>query len=128
MQLEPVLGERALQAADHGPAHPHVGVAPVVGILGVAGPLLGDADPAGEADPAVHDQELAVGAVLEALDGVRLRRPEEAHLHARVAHLVDQLPVHLRGADGVDDHVALDPALAFSQSVSATSVAMSPRQ
>ncbi len=107
--LEPVLREGTLEPAHDGPAHPDVRVAPVVRVLGVAGPLLGDAHAAREADGAVHDQELPVRAVLEPLHRVRLGRAEEAHLHARVAHLAHELAVHPRRADGVEDHVALDP-------------------
>ena len=105
--LEPVLGERTLEAAHDRAADAHVGVAPVVGVLGVAGPLLGDPDPAGEADLAVHDQQLAVRAVLEPADRVRLGRAKPAEGDARLAHLLDQPAVHLGAADGVDQDVAL---------------------
>src|ERR671910_849093 len=98
---------RGTKSANHGAAQADVCVAPVVRVLGVAGPLLGDTDAAGEPDLPVHDQELAVGAVLEPLDRVGLRRPEEAHLNAGLAHLLDQLAIHLGRADRVEDHVAL---------------------
>ena len=39
-------------------------------VLRVAGPLVGDADAAGEADAAVDDQQLAVRAVVDAVDVV----------------------------------------------------------
>ena len=104
--LEPVLGEGALEAADHRAADADVRVAPVVGPVGVAHPLGRDPDPAGHPDLAVGDQGPAVGAVGDPLDRVRLRRAEEEHLGARVAHLADQAPLHLRRAERVEDHVA----------------------
>ena len=80
----------------------------MIGVLGVARPLLRDAYPAGEADPAVDDQQLAVGAVLQAPHGVGPERTKPAERHSGIAHLVDQRAVHLRSAEGIDDHVALD--------------------
>ena len=106
--LEPVLGERALEPAHDRAAHPHMGVAPVVGPVGVAHPLGGDPDPAGHPHLAVGDQDPAVGAVGDPLDRVRLRRAEEQHLGAGVAHLADQRALHLRGAERVEDHLAGD--------------------
>ena len=90
-RLEPVLGERALQAADDRAAHADVRVAPVLGVLGVAGPLLGDADAADHPDPAVDDQQLAVRAVVQPPQRVGLGRAEARDAHAGVAHLVDQV-------------------------------------
>ena len=57
---------------------------------------------------AVDDQQLAVGAVLQAPHGVGPERTKPAERHPGIAHLVDQRAVHLRSAQGIDDHVALD--------------------
>src|SRR5215207_152462 len=110
-RLGPVVEEAAEQVAGGRALDPHVGVAPVAGILGVAGPLLGDPDPAGEPDPAVHDQDLAVGAVVELVQGVPLGRPEPGHLGPGPLQPVDQLPVHLGRAHGVEQDIDLDPGL-----------------
>jgi hypothetical protein len=105
-RLEPVLGERPEQAAHDGAAHADVGVAPVVGVLRVPRPLLGDADAAGHPHPAVGDQQLAVGAVGDPPDRVRLHGPEAADLDARLAHAVEHAGLHLQRPDRVHEHVA----------------------
>ena len=108
-RLEPVLRERPLQATDHRPLDPDVRVAPVLGVLRVAGPLVRDADAPGEGDAAVGQEELAVGAVVAAPDGVGPGRTEAADTDPGLLHPGDQVGVHLDRPHGVEEDAALDP-------------------
>ena len=93
--------------ATTGPVDAEVRVAPVLGALGPAAPLVGDADAAGEADRAVHDQHLAVRAVVQPPQVPPLGLVIAHDLHARTLHRVDAVGVHLRAADPVEQHMHL---------------------
>ena len=66
--LDPVLREHGLEAVDDRALQPHAGVAPMLGVVAVAEPLVGDAVAEGVADRAVDDEQLAMGAVIEAAE------------------------------------------------------------
>ena len=83
-------------------------IAPVLGVLRVPAPLVADPDAAGEADVAVDDQQLAMGAVVHAIEVVPAQGMELAHLHPGVAHLLELLLLHLVAADPVQQDVDLD--------------------
>jgi hypothetical protein len=88
-----------------------MGVSPVVGIIGVACPLLGDPHTAGHPDSSVGDQQAPVRAVDQAPHCVGLRRPTVDHADTRILQGADELSLHLRGAERVEDHPALDALL-----------------
>jgi hypothetical protein len=56
-------------------------------------------------------KDLAVGPVVELVQGVPLGRPEPGHLGPGGVQPLDQGPVHLGRADGVEQDVDLDPGL-----------------
>ena len=93
--LDPVVQERRLELVDDRALHAKVRVAPVVLVLGVAQPLVGHADTAGESYSPVHDQQLAMGAVVEPVDRVPAERPIQHDLHAGVPHLLENVTVGL---------------------------------
>jgi hypothetical protein len=103
--LDPVVEEGGLHLR-HGRAFdPVVRIAPVFGIFGVAQPLVGDAHATGEADLAVHHQQFAVGAVVDAAQVVPVQRVVELHFDAGVLHFLQQLVVDALAAGPVDQHV-----------------------
>ncbi len=62
--LGPVVEERGPETIDGGTADAEVCVTPLVLVPRVAVPLVGDADAAGEPGALVHDEHLAVSAVV----------------------------------------------------------------
>ena len=107
-ELDPVVEEHRLHLRHHRPFDGEVAVAPVLRVLGVTGPLGRDADTAGEAELAVDDEQLAVGAVVEAAEMGPARRVIAADLAAGVGDFGDERFVHLGAADPVEQHVHLD--------------------
>src|SRR6185503_5615351 len=103
-----------------GALHRQLGVAPAVPLVLLLVPAraraarrrrvgLADIDPAGESDPAVDHRDLAVVAVIDALDA--FHRVELAHGDTGVAQLLE---VGFRGVDrshAVVHQVDLDAAL-----------------
>ena len=55
-------------------------------VLRMAQPLVGHAHPAGEPDPPVHDEQLPVGPVIEAVELVPPERTVQHDLDARLPH------------------------------------------
>ena len=128
-RLDPVLAEGALQRVHDRPLDAEVRVAPVVGTVGVALPLGGDADATGEADAAVDDDHAPVAAVVGAAQQVRLRRPEADDLGSRprASALIALGSIFAEPiASSRTRHST--PALARSQTASASSSAISPCQ
>ena len=80
----------------------------MVGILGIAIPLVGDADTAGETDPAIHHQQLAVGAVVEAAEVVPLQRPVLLHIDPGILQALQHAVLHLDAAGPIDHHLDRD--------------------
>jgi hypothetical protein len=63
--LEPVVEEGRLHLRDGGTLQAEVAVTPVLRILRVARPVVRDADSAREGHPPVHDEQLAMGPVID---------------------------------------------------------------
>ncbi len=84
----------------------------------IAFPLVGDAHATGEADLAVHDQQLAVRAVVQAAQVVPAQRAVLVHFHAGGLHFLQQRVLHLDAAGPVQHHLDLDPgARTFRQRI-----------
>src|SRR5262245_46008833 len=96
--LDPVVMKSCLHLGDSGPFDAIVRVAPVIPVLRIAGPEVRNADAAGEADPAVHDEQLAVRAVVEASERVPMGTVVALHLDACPFHLLDIARVDLAAA------------------------------
>ena len=109
--LHPVVVERGLHLRDDGTLDAEMHVSPVVGILRVAHPLVGDADAAGECDPAVDHQQLAMGAIVEAVQVIPLQWTVLLDVDATILHFLQQVVLHLDAAGPVDGDVDLDPCL-----------------
>src|SRR5947207_6493787 len=92
---EPVAAEGSLHLGNHRPFQTKMDVTPFAA-LGIAAPCIGNANTANEAHLAVHDQELAVSAVVKAEEFDRNEWIEPDELDAGFAHLlgifVFQLP------------------------------------
>ena len=109
--LDPVVHERRLHLRNRGPFDAVVRVAPVLRRFGVAIPVVGDTDAAGEADLAVHDQELAVRAVVHAREVVPAKWMVVLYLDTRGYHAVDEAGLHFLAADPVDQDMDRDAGL-----------------
>ncbi len=87
------------------PAQLEVHVAPVLRILRLPFPLVGNADATREGYLPVHNQQLAVRAVVHACEVVPVQRAVAVHLDARLLHQVEQILFHFQAADPVQQHV-----------------------
>ena len=104
----PVVRERSLHLADHGPFDPEVRIAPVLGILRIASPRVGDADATCKANASIDNQQLAVSPVIEPINGVPLRRVVTADFHPGQAQLFERGLVDALASDPIQYHVYFD--------------------
>lgn len=107
--LDPVVVEGGLHLRHHRAFDTVMRVAPVLRVLRIAHPLVSHADAAGEADAAIDHQQLAMGAVVDAVQVVPGQRAVAMHLHPGVGHVLDQRGIHLQAAAPVDGDAHLDP-------------------
>src|SRR5688572_25409196 len=77
-------------------------ITPFLGTRRVAIPLVGDADAPLERDGAVHDEQLAMRAIVEAAEIVPTERAISVQPHTSSGHLVDERLVHLDAAGPVE--------------------------
>ena len=105
----PVLREGGADAVHRRADEADVRVAPLRGVARVAHPLLGDADAPGEGDPLVHDEHLAVGAVvlLERRDPPGGAEPRD--VDPAVLHVLDQVGLQQPAPDRVHQHPDAQP-------------------
>jgi hypothetical protein len=103
--LDPVVHERRLHLRDGGTLRPEMRVSPVRGILRMPRPFVRDADAAGETDAAVDDEELAMRAVVEAMELVPAGLVEATHLDTRELHERQLALVHLAAAEPVEQQM-----------------------
>ena len=75
--------------------------------IGIPEPVIGHTSPAGECHIAVDDENLAVGAVVDLLEGVPVHRVERADLRAGALQPLDVSALHRTCPDGVDDQADL---------------------
>ena len=79
----------------------------LVYVLGMAHPLIRNANPAGKGDLAVHHQDLAVGAVIEAVEVIPAQRAIAVHVHAAAFYQIQKIIIHLHAASPVQKHLYL---------------------
>src|SRR5262249_51926031 len=75
-----------LELRDDGSFDPHVRLPPFLWISGVAAPSIVDRESAGEADVAIHDQDSAMGAMPDPVEGVDAKRLIDLDSHPRRPH------------------------------------------
>ena len=108
-RLAPVVEERGAEAVDRGAVEPKVGVPPLALVPGVTGPLVGDAHPAREGHLLVHDEHLAVGAVVHLQGAEPVQWPEPADVDLGVGHVVEEPAVHGARPERVEQDSHADP-------------------
>ena len=111
MGLHPVVAKGRLHLGDRRAFDFVMGVAPVILRAAVAGPHVGDADSARKSDPAVHHQQLAMGAIIQAGQIIPAQRMVPLDLDACGLHGGQKFPIDLVGAQPVQQYMNLHPGL-----------------